>query len=283
MFRNLDETAREKGKLIQHLPPHGLAVLNADDPRVDAMADLCRGRVLRFGTTTSADVRAEEIRASWPDRLSFTLVEATQRQRIATQLCGVPWHVSVLAALATAQACGASLDGAAAAAAAGQEHSGRMEPVTLGKVTHIRNDFKSSPESVEQAFVFLEQARAKRKIAVIGHLSDTRSKARKVYRRTAERARRAADLVVMVSRWGHYGLAAETGDDSIHAFDTVRDAHSFLRANAEAGDLVLIVGRGHLERLSVARQAEHLCWLSDCGRTNSCLNCKLRLVAAEPG
>src|SRR5919106_2298116 len=47
-FRTLDATAAEKAKLVAAVPAEGLAVLNADDPRVMAMAGRLRGRVPTF-------------------------------------------------------------------------------------------------------------------------------------------------------------------------------------------------------------------------------------------
>ncbi|GAB3941283.1 hypothetical protein GCM10027614_26350 [Micromonospora vulcania] len=60
-FGSQDTIALAKGELVEALPPDGLAVLNADDPRVDAMAGRTRARVVRFGETPDADVRAEDV------------------------------------------------------------------------------------------------------------------------------------------------------------------------------------------------------------------------------
>jgi UDP-N-acetylmuramyl pentapeptide synthase len=67
-FRTPDATAREKGKLVAALPPDGTAILNADDPRVAAMGAACAGRVITYGTTPEAAVRADGIRGAWPER-----------------------------------------------------------------------------------------------------------------------------------------------------------------------------------------------------------------------
>lgn len=45
-FGSEDAIAREKGRLIRELPADGVAVLNADDPRVIAMRSECRARVI---------------------------------------------------------------------------------------------------------------------------------------------------------------------------------------------------------------------------------------------
>src|SRR5690606_19365673 len=56
-FGSIDEVARAKAELVQGLRRDGVAVLNADDPRVSAMAPLAP-RVTTFGRSGDADVRA---------------------------------------------------------------------------------------------------------------------------------------------------------------------------------------------------------------------------------
>lgn len=95
-FHGRDAVAAEKGKLVAVVPPDGIAVLSADDPRVLAMRDRCRARVVAFGTGPDADVRATRIRADWPDRLSFDVEHRGQAAAVHTRLCGELWLTSVL-------------------------------------------------------------------------------------------------------------------------------------------------------------------------------------------
>ena len=108
-FGTVEAIAAEKGKLIAALPPHGTAVLNADDPHVLAMRARCAGRVLTYGLAPEAMVRAEHISSSWPERLSFTVRYAGQTHEVHTQLCGAHWVPCVLAALAVGIALGVPL------------------------------------------------------------------------------------------------------------------------------------------------------------------------------
>ena len=48
-FGSVETIALAKGELVEALPADGLAVLNADDPLVDAMAARTRARVVRYG------------------------------------------------------------------------------------------------------------------------------------------------------------------------------------------------------------------------------------------
>jgi UDP-N-acetylmuramoyl-tripeptide--D-alanyl-D-alanine ligase len=73
MFGSREAIAKAKGELVEALPADGTAVLNADDPRVAAMADRTVARVVRFGQGRGADVRAEEVRLGGDGRARFRL------------------------------------------------------------------------------------------------------------------------------------------------------------------------------------------------------------------
>src|SRR5581483_2765852 len=55
-FGSVEAIAQAKGELVEAFAPDGLAVLNADDPRVSAMAARTCGRVVTFGEQPGADV-----------------------------------------------------------------------------------------------------------------------------------------------------------------------------------------------------------------------------------
>jgi UDP-N-acetylmuramoyl-tripeptide--D-alanyl-D-alanine ligase len=72
-FASIDELALAKRELIESLAPDGVAVLNADDPRVARFRECHPGRSVTFGLSPSADVRAEEVELS-PGGSRFRLV-----------------------------------------------------------------------------------------------------------------------------------------------------------------------------------------------------------------
>ena len=77
-----DAIAREKSKLVASLPASGTAVLNADDPLVLAMAAGSAAKVITYGTSPAAELRAEDISSVWPDRLQMTLVRGAERVKL---------------------------------------------------------------------------------------------------------------------------------------------------------------------------------------------------------
>src|SRR5207302_4456748 len=58
-FDSIEGVAAAKRELIEGLPREGVAVLNADDPRVLGFREAHSGRSLTFGFSEAADVRAE--------------------------------------------------------------------------------------------------------------------------------------------------------------------------------------------------------------------------------
>ncbi len=221
-FRTLDATATEKSKLVSALPPDGLAILNADDPRVLAMMGSGRGSVLTYGLTPDAAVHAESVRSSWPDRLTFVAIHGEQRVVVHTRFIGVHWAHACLAAIATGVGLGIPLAEAAAALADVEPWSGRLEPVEAGGVTFLRDECKASLWSIGPSLEVLRSARAPRKIAVIGTISDYGGRASAVYAAVARQALEAADEVVFVGPQAHRCGAARAHPRgaSLHAFLT---------------------------------------------------------------
>ncbi len=98
-FKALEDTAAEKSRLLDFVPADGIAILNADDPRVIAMAAKVRCAVKTFGRSPKADIWAEEVTSKWPARLSFRARMASESEWVATNFVGGQWVNSVLAAL----------------------------------------------------------------------------------------------------------------------------------------------------------------------------------------
>lgn len=82
----IDGVAAEKRTILDGLVPGGVAVLNADDDRVAAMAGEA-GHVLTFGRAEGAQVRAENV-TTVSARPRFDLVHGAERARVDLQLVG---------------------------------------------------------------------------------------------------------------------------------------------------------------------------------------------------
>jgi UDP-N-acetylmuramyl pentapeptide synthase len=286
-FRTLEATAAEKGRLVAAVPPNGLTVLNADDPLVLGMRERSRARVITYGLAEGADVRAEEIGGAWPDRLAFVASYRDERVRVQTRFCGDHWVHAVLAALATAVGLDMPLQAAADAVGRVEPWSGRLSPMAVGGVTFIRDECKASLPSVGPALRFLRAARAPRKIAIIGTISDYGSRASAVYAGVAREALDSADQVLFVGPQARRSAGARVHPRgaALHAFESLREASAWLDANLRPGDLVLLKGSqraDHLLRLLLARKGPVACWRQSCRRTKFCDQCLLLQVPELP-
>lgn len=245
-FDSVDAIAAEKSKLVAQLPPGGIAILNADDARVLAMRDRCPGRrVFTYGAAPDACVRADDVQGRWPDRLSFTLHHAGRTARVETQLCGSHWMPSVLAAVTTALALGVPLDTAVAAVRTVAPYPGRMAPVTTPDgITFVADTIKAPYWSLPLTLEFLRQARAPRKVFVLGTISDYRGASGPKYVGVARQALEAADHVLVVGARAATCMKARRhpADDALHGVATPEAARAHLERLLRPGDLVVLKG-----------------------------------------
>ena len=276
-----DAIAPEKGKLVEAVAPDGIAVLNADDPRVLAMRDRARCRVVLYGRAADADVRAEEVGVDGRGRLTFTLVHEGARLRVATRLQGELWLTATLAALAASISLG--VDPHAAVGVVGE-----VDPVphrlsvleAPGGVTFLRDDWKGSSWTVGPALDALAATPARRRVAVLGELPDDARRPRVFYRDVVREARRRADLVVLVGQKARHGLKARAGADdaSVVFFEGAPEASAYLDGVLGEGDVVLVKANRvpeHLERISLAAVLPVACGRVRCTKRVFCDDCRL--------
>ena len=149
VFGSLDVTARTKAELVAALAADGVAVLNVDDPRVAAMAEATRARVVRVGRGgrggRGADVRAEDVRLDEVARPVFRLVTPAGQAEVALRLHGE--HRAALHGHAVHQ------DGAGAAVG-GVAADRRADPAeVVSEVVNqeeARLDIRLAPDSVNR-------------------------------------------------------------------------------------------------------------------------------------
>jgi UDP-N-acetylmuramoyl-tripeptide--D-alanyl-D-alanine ligase len=173
----LDQVADAKSELVQALPPGGLggvAVLNADDERVSAMADRTAARVVSYGRHQEATYRAVGITRRPDGAVSFVLVTPAGDRLISCQLPGEHLVTNYLAAAATAAELGVPLTGIAAAlSTARPRSSGRMEFLSSPDGITILNDaYNANPASMRAALHTLGTLSASRsKVAILGEMT----------------------------------------------------------------------------------------------------------------
>jgi UDP-N-acetylmuramoyl-tripeptide--D-alanyl-D-alanine ligase len=174
-FGGLAEVARAKGELPAALPPDGVALLNADDPLVLAMAERTAARVVTFGVHDRATVRAAGVTLDGQGRAGFTLVTPQGSAPVRLRLLGAHNVVNALAAAALAGELGMGVaDVAYALSAATNRSKWRMEVTARPDgVTVINDAYNANPEAMAAALETLATvARGRRSFAVLGHMNE---------------------------------------------------------------------------------------------------------------
>ncbi len=279
-FGSSEAIAAEKGKLIAALPAHGTAVLNIDDPLVRSIGERFGGRIIWVGTDEGATLRLLEANSCWPDPLTLRVLFEQRTYEIRTRLHGNHQALAVLCALGIALAAGLSIDEAIAALTLAEPMQARMQiERTEDGVAFVRDDWKAPQWSFGAPLEFMRAARAKRKVAVIGTISDSPKSPSQRYAFAARQALEVAEMVVLVGVDARAALKTGAGDGrSLHAFARIDDAARFLKDELRAGDLVLLKGtnkQDHLVRLVLDRDRPVRCWRTDCGRAEFCAACEL--------
>jgi UDP-N-acetylmuramoyl-tripeptide--D-alanyl-D-alanine ligase len=280
-FRSLEATAKEKGQLVEQLPRHGTAILNADDPFVRAMANRTRARVITYGRSPDADVRATDISSSWPHRLTLTVIYGAENEQIRTRLVGEHWTTSVLSAVACGIVCGIDLKSCAKAIEAFEPIFGRYSVHNpLGGAFYVF-DHKAPYWTTAASFAFISNARAPRRTIVFGTISDYPggASASTRYRRIAREALQVADRVIFVGPHASHvsKLRQSEFQDRLFGFQTAYEANAFVAENVVAGELIYLKGSAsvdHLERIMLTQLDRVVCWRERCGRERFCPTCR---------
>lgn len=250
-FGSREGIAATKGELAEALPhadEGGVAVLNADDPLVAAMAERTTARVVLVGEHPSAHVRAADIQLDEQARASFQLVTPHGKADVTLPLHGEHHVGNALSAAAVALELGSDLDEVAARLSAVQRRSERrMEVTTRADGLLVLNDsYNANPESVRAALKALaSMSRSRRSWAVLGEMAELGEDAVTAHDQIGRLAVRLNinRLVVVGDRAAamHQGACHEGswGDESVQVADA-EAAVALLEAELQPGDVVLV-------------------------------------------
>jgi UDP-N-acetylmuramoyl-tripeptide--D-alanyl-D-alanine ligase len=265
-FGGLAEVARAKGELPAALPAGGVALLNADDPRVLAMAGRTAARVVTFGRGPQAAVRASGVRLDDSGRPGFTLVTREGSAPVRLRLFGEHNVTNALAAAALAGELGLGLtdiaDGLSAAAARSRW---RMEVTQRPDgVTVINDAYNASPEAMAAAIEALAvMARGRRAFAVLGPMYELGGHSRSFHEKVGGLAARAgvAGLIVVGEDAAPMLTGAKTESlwqGELLAVPDAGSAVEALAARLAPGDVVLVKAAhaAGLERVALALTGE---------------------------
>jgi UDP-N-acetylmuramoyl-L-alanyl-D-glutamate--2,6-diaminopimelate ligase len=241
-----------KRRLFEDLAPEATAVVNRDAPAGEAMAGATGARVLWYGLSNAADVRGriERIDASGT---RLTLMHGGRCVPAATALIGRHNVHNLLAAAAAGAALGLDLETIAAGVRQVRKVPGRLERVEVPAPYDVFVDYAHTDDALSNVLRALQPLCRGRIILVFGCGGD-RDRTKRP--RMARAAEQAAGPIVVTSdnpRTEQPGAIIEeilagfspAGRRRVRVEPDRRAAIEAAVEMAEAGDIVLIAGKGH--------------------------------------
>lgn len=247
-FGSMEGSAQSKAELLDMLPSDGAAVLNADDPYYDYLAARAGCRVVSFGFSSKADVRATDVKSDGRNGTIFRLLLPGKVRHTIVHM-HVQGDHNVTNALAAA-AVGAVLGLPGAVIAQGLS---RFRPAAMRSqvfvshgVTVINDCYNANPASMKAAVQLLAQRGAgRKKIAVLGDMLELGSDAVSLHEEVgAFVSQRGIDQLVACGALGRSLAegAERAGLDRRHIV-LVPDADgaaTAVKAIVHSGDVVLV-------------------------------------------
>ncbi len=241
-FGSRDAVAAAKGELVEALPVTGIAVLNADDAAVAAMDRRTVARVVRFGRSVAAQVRATDVVLNDRGRPAFRLITPAGEASVQMAVPGEHQVSNALAATAVAVELGAT-PGAVAEVLADYRPASRWRLEVADRpdgVTVVNDAYNANPESVAAALRTLVAmaGEQRRSWAVLGPLAELGEAEIDAYREIGTLAvRLGVDRLVVV---GEQARPIHAVVPQSMLVPDVPATLEFLRGELAPGDVVLI-------------------------------------------
>jgi UDP-N-acetylmuramoyl-tripeptide--D-alanyl-D-alanine ligase len=241
-FDSIAGIARAKYELIEALPAHGAAILNADDEYVSQFGRDFKGKVILFGFKPAADVRAENIEVIGSEGTRFDLVSHGVRQRVHSPLLGQHNVLNVLAASAVAMEHGVTASEIAAALPSLEAADRRGQVIQVGNVAVLYDCYNSSPKALIAAVDTLSAMPARRRIVVAGEMLELGPTGEQLHRDCGRyMADRKVDFLLGVRGLAKAMVEAGAAADMKAEFVTTpEEAGDWLAKETRDGDVVLL-------------------------------------------
>jgi len=256
---SLEAIAQGKAELLQALPsnPEGVAVLNADDPLVKAMADKTRARVFYYGLDPSADLWADQIEGLGLAGIRFRLHYRKEILNLRVPLIGRHSVHTALRAAAIGLILNLSWHEIIKGLQQGYSQLRLIAVHTKNGALLLDDTYNASPESNLAALNLLGEIEG-RKIAVLGEMYELGPYEVQAHEIVGARVAEVCDELIAVGEKSKIIVdsATRAGFPSVQItwLPGVPETINFLRNRLHKGDVVLIKGsRGlAMERIVAA-------------------------------
>ncbi|MFZ1933601.1 MAG: UDP-N-acetylmuramoyl-L-alanyl-D-glutamate--2,6-diaminopimelate ligase [Thermoguttaceae bacterium] len=246
----LSEYRRAKAKIFDYLNIDGFAVFNADDPGSAELVRRHAGPALTVGIDSPAEVTAVPVE-QFTSEQTFLLTAGSETMPVRTQMIGRHHIYNCMAAAAVGLTYGIELTTVVRGLESIGHVPGRLERIECGQPFGVFVDFAHTPDALAGVLKTLRQVTAGRLICVFGAGGQRDSQKRPLMGRAVEKA---ADVAILTNDNPRHEDPAAIIRDVLAGFVNRSTAQvipdrttAICRAlgMAEAGDCVLIAGKGH--------------------------------------
>ena len=258
----VEAVAAAKGELLHRISDGGLAVVNADDPRVASLSQNASARRISFGIDRG-EVRAKEIETLGLEGQKFRLHTPNGDATVHLKACG---RHNIYNALAVTAALLEKVD--LATIVAGLEaftpYQGRFRIERLDGITLIDDSYNANPASTKAALETLAQIAAPgHRIAVLGDMLELGDHEVAAHLGTGAVAGRNVDHLyltgeLMTKHATEGAMSADMPADSIICMTSHNGIAKHLYKNLSEGDVILIKGSRGMTMEKVAIELKQL-------------------------
>jgi len=188
-FGSMEGSAQAKAELLDLLPENGTAILNADDPYFDYLAARAQCRVVSFGLSERADVRATHVSSDPRQGTTFRLLlpGKSRHTLVSIKVHGAHNVSNALAAAATGFVLNLSGATIAQGLAKFRPAAMRSQVVTHHGVQIINDCYNANPASMKAALQLLAQwSPARERVAVLGDMLELGRDTQQMHRDVGE-------------------------------------------------------------------------------------------------
>jgi UDP-N-acetylmuramoyl-tripeptide--D-alanyl-D-alanine ligase len=248
-FGSREAVARAKAEILEGATAGTLVVVNADDPLVMSHTRGTPARVLTFGESRNADVRATAIEDRGFDGVTAHIETPAGAVDLTAPLPGRMHLSNVLAAVAVATHFDIPLEAVRDRVATLAPVARRgLSAVSPRGVKVIDDSYNASPAAVQASLAALRATpTAGRRVAVLGEMLELGEHAFALHEACGAAAARAADLLVAVGGPAAEGLVTGALDAGMSPSAVLRAGDSQSAAGllvplVSIGDIVLVKG-----------------------------------------
>ena len=256
-FESLDQIFEEKKKLVDALGDEGIAVLNADDERIERLIKARpKRKTLTFGESADADFKATGAQESL-EGVKFNLGIDGRRVEANIPVLGTHHVNVVLPAIAVGHAMGMEVEECLTALKRFELPPGRLNLIegAVEGVSILDGSYNSSPRPCLKALKTLENLepvkKSGRKIAVLGTMNELGKDSDKMHRKVAEHIAESCDILVTVGKGAEAfcEVAEEKGMKKIFKYTTTQEAIDDFKDKIKEYDIILVKGSQNNVRL----------------------------------